>query len=333
MLKQSRDYSTGLYKKPAERGPLQMRKLLVLAFGFFVLAAVFSVAGSAQDMGTLTPKKLAPIEHPKASTPAKQLFGRVLTPTEAAARSIGFYSHGCLSGGIALPVNGPDWQVMRLSRNRNWGTPQLIAFLERFAREVTRVSSWPGILVGDMSQPRGGPMLTGHASHQIGLDVDIWLKPMPPYTLSREQREEMLSTNVVRADRLDVDPRYWTPGHVAVIKAAAQDPEVQRIFVNPAIKKALCRDAGPDRAWLHKVRPFYGHDYHFHVRLVCPPGESSCEAQEPVAPGDGCDNASLAYWFSPGVLHPRPQLGPTRPRPALTLADLPAACRTILTQR
>ncbi len=310
-----------------------MRRFLVLALGILSLVGLAAVDGSAQDLGTLHARKLPTLAHPGPSTPAKQLFGRVLSPSEAATRSIGFYSRGCLAGGIALPVNGPDWQVMRLSRNRNWGTPQLISFLERFSREVPRVSGWPGILVGDMSQPRGGPMLTGHASHQIGLDVDIWLKPMPPYTLSREQREEMMSTNVVRADRLDVDPRYWTPGHLQVIKAAAEDPEVQRIFVNAAIKKALCREAGSDRAWLHKVRPFFGHDYHFHVRLVCPPGESSCQAQDPVPPGDGCDHASLAYWFSEGVLHPRPQLGPTRPRPALTLADLPAACRTVLTQR
>jgi penicillin-insensitive murein DD-endopeptidase len=310
-----------------------MRRLPALAFGFLGLLAWSAAGGDAQDLGTTHPKQLPPIAHPTASTPAKQLFGRVLTPSEAATRSIGFYARGCLAGGIALPVDGPDWQVMRLSRNRNWGTPQLIGFLERFARKVTRVSHWPGILVGDMSQPRGGPMLTGHASHQIGLDVDIWLKPMPPYTLSREQREEMMSTNVVRPDRLDVDPRYWTPDHVAVIKAAAEDPEVQRIFVNAAIKKALCREAGPDRAWLNKVRPFFGHDYHFHVRLVCPPGEGSCQPQEPVVPGDGCDSATLAYWFSNGILHPRPQLGPARPRPALTLADLPAACRTVLTQR
>jgi penicillin-insensitive murein endopeptidase len=310
-----------------------MRKSLILPVGFFCFTAIFAVAGWAQQVGTTDPKVLPPIAHPGPSTPAKQLFGRVLTPTEAAARSIGFYSRGCLAGGIALPVNGPDWQVMRLSRNRNWGTPQLVSFLEHFAREVPRVSHWPGILVGDMSQPRGGPMLTGHASHQIGLDVDIWLKPMPPYTLSREQREEMMSTNVVRSDGLDVDQRYWTADDVAVVKAAAQDPEVQRIFVNAAIKKALCRDAGPDRAWLHKVRPFFGHNYHFHVRLVCPAGEASCEAQEPVAPGDGCSKADLAYWFSAAVLHPRPQLGPVRPRPALTLADLPATCRTVLTQR
>src|SRR5258708_23548157 len=69
------------------------------------------------------------------------------------------------------------------------------------------------------------------------------------------------------ADRREIDPEVWTPGHTAVIKAAARDPHVERIFVNAAIKKALCRDTDPDRSWMNKVRPYWGHDYHFHVRL------------------------------------------------------------------
>ena len=63
---------------------------------------------------------------------------------------------------------------MRLSRNRNWGHPKLVEFLERLSAKGAKVG-WPGLLVGDMAQPRGGPMLTGHASHQVGLDADIWL--------------------------------------------------------------------------------------------------------------------------------------------------------------
>ena len=105
--------------------------------------------------------------------------------------------------------------------------------------------------------------ISGHFSHQVGLDADIWLTPMPDRKLTRQEREEMLSTVVVAADGKDVDPNVWTPAHAAVIKAAAKDPQVSRIFVNPAIKKALCRGAGRDRAWLSKVRPWYGHDYHF----------------------------------------------------------------------
>ncbi|MCI0600473.1 MAG: penicillin-insensitive murein endopeptidase, partial [Beijerinckiaceae bacterium] len=269
-------------------------------------ALAFGGVARAQDKGTLEPVRLPPLAHPEdPSTPAKQLFGRQLLPAALAARTIGFYSRGCLAGGRALAVNGPAWQVMRLSRNRNWGHPALIAFLERFAQKVPRVSNWHGILVGDLSQPRGGPMLTGHASHQIGLDADIWLTPMPDHELTRLEREEMSAVNMVRADRLDVDPSKWTHDHLAVIRAAAGDPAVQRIFVNAAIKKALCRESKGDRAWLNRVRPYYGHDFHFHVRLACPAGENACRDQDPVPPGDGCDD-SLAWWFSEAILHPRP---------------------------
>jgi penicillin-insensitive murein DD-endopeptidase len=145
--------------------------------------------------------------------------------------------------------------VMRVSRNRNWGHPALVQFIEGLSERAAR-SGWPGLLLGDMSQPRGGPMLNGHASHQVGLDADIWLTPMPDHELTREEREEMMATVVVAKDRKDVDPKVWTPAHVALIKAAAEDPQVTRIFVNTAIKKALCREAGNDRAWLRKVQPW-----------------------------------------------------------------------------
>ena len=151
---------------------------------------------------------------------------------------------------------------------------------------------------------------------------------MPARTLSREEREFMSATNVVRPDGLDVDPAKWTPEHMALIKAAAEEPEVERIFVNPAIKKAICRDARGDRTWLTKVRPMYGHNYHFHVRIACPAGDATCESQAPVPPGDGCD-ASLAWWFKPQVLHPRPNPN-ARPALPLTMAGLPAACRQVL---
>ena len=296
-----------------------------------LFAAGFGAIALAQEKGTLEPRSLPPLANPNdPATPAKELFGRESGPAPLAARTIGFYSRGCLAGGRPLPVNGPAWQVMRLSRNRNWGHPALIAFLEKFARKVPTVSHWPGLLVGDMSQPRGGPMLTGHASHQIGLDVDVWLTPMPARELSRSEREEMTAINVVRPDRLDVDLSVWTQDHLNVIRAAAQDPQVQRIFVNAAIKRALCRDATGDRSWLNTVRPYYGHDYHFHIRLVCPRGESACREQDPVPPGDGCD-ASLDYWFSDAILHPRP--APERPKPQITMAQLPPECRMVLNAR
>jgi penicillin-insensitive murein endopeptidase len=94
--------------------------------------------------------------------PANVLFGSVPGPAPLAARAIGSYARGCLAGGVSLPINGPDWQVMRLSRDRNWGHPRLLDFLERFANDARHLDHWPGLLVGDVSQPRGGPMVRSH---------------------------------------------------------------------------------------------------------------------------------------------------------------------------
>ena len=294
----------------------------------FALLAALAVGGSAaaQDKGTLEPKPLPPLANPgDPNLAAKELFGRRSGPAELQSRSIGSYARGCVAGAAAIPVDGQTWQVMRLSRNRNWGHPQLIGFLQRFAARVPAITGWPGLLVGDISQPRGGPMLTGHASHQIGLDADVWLTPMPDRRLTRTEREEMSATNMVRGDWLDIDPQVWTPQHTALIRAASLERGVARIFVNPAIKKALCREAGADRGWLAKVRPMFGHNYHFHIRLACPAGEAGCSDQDPPPGGDGC-GAELAGWFTPEMLRPKPG----KPRPPLTMAQLPAECRQVL---
>lgn len=262
-----------------------------------------------------------------ADRPAKELFGAVKLPSDSPARSIGSYARGCMAGAIALPVNGATWQVMRLSRNRNWGTPHLVDFLERLAAKAPAVG-WNGLLVGDMAQPRGGPMLTGHASHQIGLDADIWLTPMPDRTLTVPERETLSARTMLAKGGKSVDPAVFTGRQVAILKLAASQPEVARIFVNPAIKKALCETAGSDRAWLRQIRPWWGHDFHFHVRLECPAGEASCKPQAPPPPGDGC-GAELDAWFKPPPKPTKPAK-PVKPQPPLTLKDLPPDCAAVL---
>src|SRR6516162_673494 len=85
--------------------------------------------------GSLKPEPLPPLAHPEAAdTPASELFGRKPIPFPGPARSIGGYADGCLAGAVPLPIDGPAWQVMRLSRNRNWGNPHLVTFLERFGK-------------------------------------------------------------------------------------------------------------------------------------------------------------------------------------------------------
>jgi penicillin-insensitive murein DD-endopeptidase len=262
------------------------------------------------------------------SPPARDLFGAQKAPSPLAARSIGSYAHGCLAGGQMLPVDGPAWQAMRLSRNRNWGHPRLVAYVERLAKDSQEFDHWPGLLVGDMAQPMGGPMVSGHASHQIGLDVDIWLKPMPPKTLTAEERESIAADTVVADDHVSVKPDSWQPGNVQLLKRAASYPEVARIFVHPAIKKTLCEAAGTDRAWLSKIRPWWGHNDHFHVRLTCPPGAEGCEAQLPAGPEDGCGK-ELESWLKRMQTPVIAKVPPVQRTP-ITMAQLPAECSKLV---
>lgn len=235
------------------------------------------------------------LETAKKAIAAKNLFGFVLGKAELKAKAIGYYTRGCLSGGQALAVDGPAWKAMRLSRNRNWGHPALISYIEQLAVKVKQNDGWPGILVGDLSQPRGGPMLSGHRSHQMGLDADIWLNPMPNKPLTRKDREETSAISMLDSTGLKVNPKVWTDAHVRVIKRAASFDEVQRVLVHPAIKKALCLASGDDKSWLRKIRPWYGHHYHMHIRLKCT--EPSCKAQNATPAGDGCGK-QLDYWFA-----------------------------------
>ena len=313
---------------------MNLRLILIIPLLSLLLSAVTANGARAQDKGSVDAKPLPPLANPKdPKVGAKELFGRKILPAAMPTRVVGFYAKGCIAGAQALPINGDTWQVMRLSRNRNWAHPDMVALLERLSAKAHRDAGWPGILVGDMSQPRGGPMITGHASHQVGLDADIWLTPMPNRKLSRNEREEMSAVMMVRSDRLDIDPNVWTPNHLTVIRDAAMEPTVQRIFVNAAIKKALCREARGDRDWLSKVRPMYGHDYHFHVRIKCPPGSGQCESQPEPAESDGCGAADLAYWFKDSTLHPKPPKVEPKPKPPMTMAALPAACKAVLAAR
>lgn len=268
------------------------------------------------------------------SSVARQLFGRTATPAPLQARSIGGYARGCLAGAVPLAVDGPAWQAMRLSRNRNWGHPALVAFLQDLALAGQTQDGWNGLLVGDMSQPRGGPMLTGHRSHQIGLDADIWLTPMPDRILSTQEREEISAISMLQDGTRTIDPARWSDDHARIIRRAASDDRVARIFVHPAIKEQLCGWANgngegstADRSWLRTVRPWYGHHYHFHVRLACPQGMDGCVNQNPPPAGDGCGE-ELAWWLGPEPWAPSDT--PARPRPETTMADLPNACSQVL---
>jgi penicillin-insensitive murein endopeptidase len=310
---------------------------------FVLVAGTLAVPGIALAQ---TPAAAAPAPPPKPAQlssksamseqerektlSAKELFGGKQLPSLGKSMAIGYYPRGCLAGGVEMPINGPTWQLMRLSRNRNWGHPSLIQFVEKFANAATKATGWKGILVGDLAQPRGGPSPSDHASHQTGLDVDIWFMPMPDRVLSKEERDTIQASNLVADDWKHLNPQTWTPQHIAFIKAAAEQPGVERVLVNAAIKKELCRvEEKKPHAWMAKVRPWYGHHDHIHVRLRCPADSPSCHAQPPVPGDDGCSAKELDYWFSDKVLH-RKIVPPAKPPKPMMLADMPPACKTVL---
>ncbi|NSX53212.1 penicillin-insensitive murein endopeptidase [Parasulfitobacter algicola] len=263
---------------------------------------------------------------------AKQQFGAKTAGSQQKARPFGSYSKGCLAGAEQLPETGPTWQAMRLSRNRNWAHPEAIDFIQDLSRKAARQPGWNGLYIGDISQPRGGPMLTGHRSHQMGLDIDIWMRPATNLNLTRGQRENLSSISMRRAKGAFVNEN-WTRQHHEILKAAASDKRVARIFVFPGAKVQMCNDARGNRDWLRKIRPWYGHHYHFHVRLNCPRGARGCVEQSPMPAGDGC--ADARQWVK-NILNPPkpdPNAPPPRKRRELVLSDLPQQCRSVLSSR
>ncbi len=301
------------------------------------LASTLALALASCSDDRPPPRATSTDELPKvtgviSSKSAKQLFGAQNVSARLTPAAFGSYSKGCVAGAQQLPETGPTWQAMRLSRNRNWGHPEVIDYLQDLSRKAAALPGWNGLYIGDISQPRGGPMTSGHASHQMGLDADIWMRPADNLSLTRQQREDISSISMRRAAGAYVNSS-WTPQHHALLKAAAQDPRVARIFVFPGAKVQMCNDETGDRAWLRKIRPWYGHHYHFHVRLACPRGDSSCVNQAPPPPGDGCADAQA--WVNNILNPPPPDPDAPAPKPKrdLVMGDLPAQCASVLAAR
>ena len=266
---------------------------------------------------------------------AKGQFGAKRRASIQDPAPVGSYAKGCVAGAVQLAETGPTWQAMRLNRNRNWGHPELVDMVQKLSVKAAAQPGWNGIYVGDMSQPRGGPMLSGHRSHQIGLDADIWMLPATNLSLTAAERESISSISTRRAKGAYTNSN-WTRAHHEIIKAAAQDKRTARIFVFPGAKVQMCKDEKGDRSWLNKIRPWYGHHYHFHVRLKCPRGARGCVDQAAPPPGDGCADAEKWVYdiLNPPPPKPRDPNAPApKPRRELRVGDLPQQCAGVLAAR
>jgi penicillin-insensitive murein endopeptidase len=248
----------------------------------------------------------------------------VKTPSPGPTQSIGFYSAGCLQGAKALPLDGPGYEAIRISRNRYWGQPVTLRFIEMLSDKIKALGQAP-LYIGDVGQPRGGPSPIGHASHQNGLDADIWYERQPGPRQPPAERENPRLRPLVTGDRT-LDDTVFNAQHVALIRTAAEMPNLDRMFVNRWIKARLCQTTAGERSWLHKVVPWYGHDDHFHVRLYCPPGNPQCQPQADYPHDDGC-GAALDWWLKqPPTIFPSDEEMAKRYKPP----KLPAACQAVL---
>jgi len=212
-------------------------------------------------------------------------------------QSIGAYTAGCIRNAAALPKDGTGYQVIRLGRGRYFAHSETIDYITTLSEKVNKQLSGL-LLIADISQQTGGPMPDDHSSHQTGLDADIlfWQHPVAKQrSLTIKERPHIDPQSVLFPGGYGIDPNKWGTTQEEILMLAASDPRVDRIFINPIIKRRLCANYA-DQDWLGKMRPWYGHDGHFHVRLKCPQGSASCEAQVPLPNyGDGC--GELVTWF------------------------------------
>lgn len=245
------------------------------------------------------------------------------------SQSIGFYTAGCMTGSAELPAQGEGFQVIRLSRKRYYGHSDLTQYIESLAKVVS-TDLGGMLLIGDVAQQNGGPLPGDHNSHQIGLDADILFLQLPiakARVLTYEEREAMKPISLLTSTKSDLDGSKWRQIHGEILKLAASFEKADRIFVNPLIKRRLCHDYG-GQDWLRKIRPWWGHDGHFHVRLHCPADSPLCKSQDPLPSGDGCD-ADLKSWFTPkGRIKTRKEYKST-PRPK---RKMPEECQAILSK-
>ena len=314
-----------------------------------LLLALVACGGGSSDTSTEPLMKEVP-EVPEvrvssaSGTKANILFGAKAAPSRQESAPFGTYAKGCLAGAARLPETGATWQAMRLSRNRNWGHPTTIAFLQDLSAKAAQQPGWAGLYVGDISQPRGGPMISGHQSHQMGLDADVWLYKTNRMNLSRGERESLSAISVRTGNQRSVSG-YWEPQHMAILKAAASDPRVDRIFITPPAKIWMCKNAKGNRKWLQKIRPYWGHHYHyhyhFHVRMKCPKGAKGCIAQNPTVKelskgGDGCDE-TLEWWVTTALEPAKPDPNAKKVKKVkkkrardFVMADLPKQCQGVL---
>lgn len=203
----------------------------------------------------------------------------------------GFYSRGRLVSADLLPPDGFGFVKIHRPRNRGFGSFDLVQVLRETARQMQELfPSIDRVQIGDMSAEHGG-FISGHASHQNGLDADV--------AFLRLNRTEQDPESTSGFHESFVHNGFLTPNfdlarNWAYAKLLVATGRVQRVFVNEVVKRGLCAYVAAqggletERETLRRLRVIRGHTDHFHVRVTCPAQSPDCAPQEEVPADPGC---------------------------------------------
>jgi len=147
---------------------------------------------------------------------------------------------GRLVGGVKLPAGGEHfftWDaVLGRSPNRGWrryGNERLVRTLLRLVHQYAAAHPQaPRVGIGDLSRPNGGEFgrrfgAPGHASHQNGLDVDVYYPrrdgrerpPRRPRQIDRALAQDLVDRFVAAgAAKLFVGPHTGLTGQPAIVE-------------------------------------------------------------------------------------------------------------------
>lgn len=253
-------------------------------------------------------------------------WAKVKHPTSGEPQVIGGVANGCISGAKILPESGPGYVSIRRERNRFYGHPTTVRMIQELGAAQAKLSK-ELVMIGDLSQPRGGIMSSKHRSHQNGLDVDIWLTLTDSVEGAKVTAPEGQDPPSMLTPDNKVPNQFWGEAQIRLIRTLAERPEVDRIFINGGIKKALCDSQPKDSPWLAKVRPWWAHNAHFHVRLKCPEGSPQCEQQKAYPPGNGC-GSELNSWIRPPFIQKKED----KPQPEPPPPPVRTECKPVLAQ-
>ena len=240
-----------------------MRVRVVAAVAVVACVAVLGVVGAGTFAQTPPPPPQTVTTMPSGPLPVPPpttATGGVAQPAAPAgpSRAIGPPWHGRLLNGVELPEVGGDWltwdPVLKQIPNRperRWGTAKLIATIERVLAEWHLAHpTMPQILIGDLSRPHGGVFDQrygglGHASHQNGLDADIYY-PRADHRLLAAYKPDLID-HALAQDLLD---RFVAAG-------------AQFVFIGTRTHLR-----GPRKV----VEVIAHHNDHMHVRIFPPRG-------------------------------------------------------------